>query len=387
MVHGVRLDAGNAAWYRNRYVQTTQLTDPNRPRMSEDGVVDRTVASANTSVFGHGGRILALEEGSFPFELDAELGTVGPCDFQGKLKTAFTAHPHFCPITGEMFGFGYGQFPPYLVYYRISPDGTLVQSEVIDVPGPTMMHDFMISEKYAIFMDLPIVFDLEAALAGTMPFQWSDDYGARIGLMPRTGTNADVQWFDVDPCYVFHAVNAWDEGDKVSFDVCRMSEIWRTAGDMSNSDSVQTLHRFTFDTKSGGVSEQTLDDRVMDFPRVADARVGQKNRYAYTLQLGSGSVGSEGSFAGHLKFDFKTGKSELHDYGKGMSPGEAAFVAAPGADPDSDEGWVMGFVYDDGSGKSELQIIDATNFTAEPVARIKLPQRVPYGFHGSWIGD
>ena len=129
------------------------------------------------------------------------------------------------------------------------------------------------------------------------------------------------------------------------------------------------------------MKEETLDERGMDFPRVADARVGLKNRYAYTLQFGAGEMGA---FAGHLKFDLQTGKSELHEYG-GAAPGEPVFVAAPGAPADSDEGWVMSYVYDDGSGKSELQIVDAQNFTAEPVARVKLPQRVPFGFHGSWV--
>ncbi len=382
MVHGVKLEGGKAAWYRNRYVKTPNLENPELPRISETGQINYKIASANTHVLGHAGQILALEEGSQPYVLDSELNTIGSSDFDGRLTTAFTAHPHTCPVTGEMLGFGYGQFPPYLTYHRVSPDGKLVQSEVIDVPGPTMMHDFMITEKYAIFMDLPVIFNLEAALAGTMPFQWSDDYGARIGIMPRTGTNADVKWFEVNPCYVFHAMNAHDDCNKVVYDACRISEVWRDAGDMGSGDGVQTLHRFSFDMETGAVSEETLDDRGMDFPRVADARVGLKNRYAYTLQLGE-----MGKFGGHFKFDFKTGQSELHAYPEGCAPAEAVFVGAPGADPDSDEGWVMNYVYDDGSGKSELVILDAQRFTADPVARVKLPQRVPFGFHGSWVAD
>ncbi len=387
MVHGVKIENGGAAWYRNRYVHTTMLDDPEAKRVTDDGVIHHDVSAANTHVLGHGGKILALEEGSFPYELDRELGTVGCMDFDGKLETAFTAHPHVCPVTGEMLGFGYGQFPPYLVYHRVSPDGKLVQSEVIDVPGPTMMHDFMITEKRAIFMDLPVVFDLQAALAGTMPFSWSDDYGARIGIMPRTGTNADVTWFEIEPCYIFHAMNAWDEGEKVVYDAVRMSEIWRKAGDMMGGEGKLSLHRFTFDLATGNVKEETLDDRAMEFPRVADGRVGLKNRYAYTLAFGDRTPGSMSNFLGHYKFDHQTGRSELHPCGEGRNPGEPVFISAPGADPNSDEGWVVTYVYDDGSGKSEFVIADASNFTAEPVARVKLPQRVPFGFHGSWIPD
>ena len=337
MVHGVRLDGGKASWYRNRYVKTPYLDNQEIQRISDVGVIDRTVSKANTHVVGHGGQILALEEGSFPYVLDDKLETVGYNDYAGKLSTAFTAHPHICPKTGEMLGFGYGQLPPYLVYHRISADGKLVQSEEIQVPGPTMMHDFMITESRAIFMDLPVIFDLQAALAGTMPFKWSDDYGARIGIMPRTGSNADVVWFEVEPCYVFHAMNAWDEGDRVVYDVCRMSEVWREAGEMGGDGKV-TLHRFTFDLSTGNVKEETLDDRPLEFPRVAPGRVGQKNRYGFTIAFDPESMGGDDSpaFAGHYKFDLAKGTSELHAMGDGRAPAEPVFVSAPGADPDSD---------------------------------------------------
>ena len=385
MLHGVRLEKGKAAWYRNRYVKTPFLADPELERISPTGEINRVASAANTHVVGHAGKILALEEGSFPWIVDSQLETVGYSDYEGRLTAAMTAHPKICPETGEMIGFGYGQLPPYLVYHRVDADGKLVQSEEITVPGPTMMHDFMITRNHSLFMDLPVVFDIEAAMAGTMPFKWSDDYGARVGIMPRDGGNADVKWFEVDPCFVFHTVNAWEEGSKIICIVCRISEIWRTAGDMSGGDGVQTLHRWTFDLETGNVKEETLDDRGMDFPRIADARVGLKNRYAYTLQFANES--GDPGFAGHLKFDFETGVSELHDYGSGYVPAEPVFIAAPGSSANSDEGWVLNYVYDEGLNKSELVILDATKFTAAPVARIKLPQRVPFGFHGSWIPD
>jgi carotenoid cleavage dioxygenase-like enzyme len=385
MVHGVQLDDGNAVWYRNRYVKTPSLEDPDTQRISETGVINRTVSAANTHVISHGGKILALEEGSFPYELDQTLETVGPIDFDGKLTSAFSAHPHLCPVTGELLSFGYGQLPPYLTYLRVSPDGKLVQSEEIEVPGPTMMHDFMITQSRVLFMDLPVIFDLQAALAGTMPFKWSDDYGARVGIMPRTGSNADVVWFEIEPCYIFHCMNAWDEGNSVVFDVCRMSEVWREAGNMQGENTDISLHRYTFDLASGNVKEETLDDRSMEFPRIAAGRVGLKNRYGFTLAFGDTGDGGPPAMAGHYKFDLATGASELHSAGKGRNPGEPVFVSAAGADPDSDEGYVMTFVYDGPTDKSELVIADATNFSAPPIARVKLPQRVPFGFHGSWI--
>jgi carotenoid cleavage dioxygenase len=63
------------------------------------------------------------------------------------------------------------------------------------------------------------------------------------------------------------------------------------------------------------------------------------------------------------------------------------FVPAAGADPATDDGWVMTYVHDENSGRSEFVVLDASRFEAAPVARVALPQRVPYGFHGSWISD
>jgi len=386
MTHGIRLEKGRAAWYRNRYVKTPYLDDPNVARVSETGQFNRKISYANTHILRHAGRLLALEEVSFPYELDPELETLGFVDFDGKLETGFTAHPKICPVTGEMLGFGYGMLPPHLVYHRISPDGKLVQSEEIEVGGPTMMHDFAISERHVIFMDLPVLFDLESAFSHTMPFRWSDDYPTRMGIMPRTGRSAEVKWFEVNPCYIFHTLNAWDEGNSVVLDACRYDEIWREVGDMGSVFAKPRLHRFSFDLNSGSVKEEALDDRLMEFPRVAKDRVGQKNRFGFVLEASTSDDGSP-NFSGVVKFDLQEGKSETHHYGERFSTSEPCFVPAAGAATDSDEGWIMSYVHDENTNETSFTILDATNLGAEPVARVKLPQRVPYGFHGSWLPD
>jgi carotenoid cleavage dioxygenase len=386
MLHGVRLEGGRARWYRNRYVRTPFYENPEISRISPEGVVDRTASAANTHVVAHRGKILALEEGSFPFVVDRELATIGPDDFGGRLTTAMTAHPKVCPNTGEMLFFGYHFLPPHLTYHRVSANGELVQSEEIAVGGPTMHHDFAITETRALFMDLPVVFDLEAAMRGTMPFRWSDDYAARVGVMPRTGTNADVRWFEIEPCYVFHTLNAYDDGDEVVLDVCRISEMWRDPGQMQGGNGRQTLHRFRFHLASGATKEETLDERAMDFPRVADARVGLEHRYGYTVHFGAGADGSP-AFVGLLKLDLASGRTWLHAMGPGRNAGEPVFVPAAGADPATDHGYVLCYAHDDTSGKSELLVLDASRFESAPIARVALPQRVPYGFHGSWIPD
>ncbi len=210
MLHGVALRDGQAAWYRNRWVRTRAFLE-DVPNTDQQGNRDLTVGVANTHVIAHAGRILALVETAFPMEMTRDLETRGCFDFGGKLTTGMTAHPKVCPRTGELHFFYYSYMPPFLVYHRADASGRLVQSEPIDVPGPTMMHDFAITDRHVVFMDLPIVFDLELAMANTMPYRWSDEYGARLGVMPRGGANQDVRWFEIAPCYVFHPLNAYED--------------------------------------------------------------------------------------------------------------------------------------------------------------------------------
>jgi carotenoid cleavage dioxygenase len=381
MVHGVELRDGRALWYRNRWVRTRKLLE-DAPGVRPDGERDRTVGVANTHVIAHAGRTLALVESSFPTELTRELDTVGCHDFDGRLTTAMTAHPKLCPRTGELHFFGYGYAPPFLTYHRADAAGRLVQSEVIPVPGPTMIHDFALTEGHVVFMDLPVVFDLALAQTGAFPYRWSDEYGARLGVMPRGGRAVDVRWHQVAPCYVFHPLNAFEADGALVLDVVRYPELWRE----SASDAPPaTLHRWTVDLRGGGaVREQPLDDRAIEFPRCDERRVGLPNRYGYAVHTARGLDTATGTAL--IKYDLRAGTSAVHDCGPGRVPAEAVFVPAAD-DAAEDEGWLLTYVYDSARDGSDLVVIDAADVSGKPVATIALPQRVPFGFHGSWIGD
>ena len=383
MVHGIRLRGGQAEWYRNRYVQTPFMSDPNRVIIDAGAsLTDMAQSKANTNVIGHAGMILALEEGHFPYLLDGNLETVGPTSFDGVLTGPFTAHPKICPATGELIAFGYSMLEPYLTYLRVSADGRLVQKENITVGGPTMMHDFNITRNHVIFMDLPAVFDIEMAIRGEMPIRWGDDYPSRLGVMPRDGNDSTVTWYDINPCYVFHPMNAYEDGTNIVLDVARLDHIWR---DGPMDFPPPTLYRWTIDTVTGRVAEEQIDDMPAEFPRVADSVVGQKHRYGYALgipdtdafenpSLGSGTV---------LKYDRITGERTSANIGKGRMPGESVFV--PAADgTKEDDGYLMTFVYDAASDSSEFVILDAATMSNEPIATVHLP-RIPFGFHGNWV--
>lgn len=380
MVHGVRIENGRAVWYRNRWVRTPKFTK-GLDIMDPDCIFDPTASAANTHVIAHAGRIWTLEEGHFPWEIDAELNTVGAGDFGGKLTTAFTAHPKLCPETGELHFFGYGPMPPYLTYHVLDASGDLVHSAEITVGKGTMMHDFMITRDHAIFMDLPVVFDFENG--GAAPIRWDDDYGARIGIMPRFGTDADVRWFEIDPCYVFHPLNAFVDGDKVVCDVGRHEYMWRKSMD---DFPPSYLHRWTFDLVTGQTTDTRLDDQSHAFPRVDDRVVGLRHRYGWGVAPRDGGRSVLEGAGVVVRYDLESGERATYDFGPSAVPAEFVFVNDDDTSAE-DEGWAMGFVYDESSHGSDLVILDASDPGSDPVARIHLPQRVPYGFHGSWIAD
>ena len=392
MLHGIALKDGKAVWYRNRYVQTPCLAQPEKTRieMMLDPVtleMDYKNSVANTHVIGHADRILALEEGAFPYMVTKDLDTVGVLDFDGRLTTPMTAHPKVCPATGELLFFGYSALPPFLTYHRADKNGTLVQSTEITVTASTMIHDFAVSRNHTIFMDLNMVFDMEAAMTGGMPFKWDDDYPSRFGIMGREGVDADVRWFDVEPCYVFHTMNAHDDGDTVVVQGVRFPELWRDSSAIAIGGEVAPamapmFHEWRFNLATGAVSERRLDDQSCEFPRLAPRDVGIDARYGYVV-----ATSSLGDGRGELlKYELATGAKTSHRFPKGHSPGEPVFVAAAGAS-NPDDGWVMTYVHDASTDTSYLVVLDASDMAADPVAEVHLPRRIPTGFHGSWIPD
>ncbi len=373
MLHGIRLREGRAEWYRNRWVRTGQLEG--KPFIGRSGI-DLSAVSANTNVIRHAGRILALVESGLPYEVDGELQTVGPCDFGGRLTTAMTAHPKEDPRTGELHFFGYGFAPPYLTYHRATASGELVESREVPVPGPTMMHDFAITENHVVWLDLPVVFDLEMIREG-LPYRWDDEYGARIGVMPRQG-DGTVRWFDIDPCYVFHVANAREDAfgrvvvDAVQYPRDVFVDLWKGisgASDPAAQAGGSGLHRWTLDPAAGTVKEELLDDRPVEFPTIDDRRTGLPNTHLYAVNRQE-----------IVKYDTGTGSALVHR--TAGAAGEAVFVPRnPGAAGAEDDGWVLSLV----GSEAELLVLDAADLSH--VASVRLPRRVPEGFHGAWIGD
>jgi carotenoid cleavage dioxygenase len=396
MIHGVTLRDGKAS-YRNRFVVTPGLRHeraagralfggianivfPPAELMDECGMFKN---AANTNVIRHAGKILALWEGGFPTELDDRLETVGLWDMGGKLEGAFTAHPKWDARTGELVFFGYGGSRPFLRHHVADAAGNLTHSTIVEIPHGVMMHDFLTTAHYSLIFDLPAVIELEHMMSGAK--MWQPDYGARIGVLPRHGAGDQIRWFEIDPCYVFHFLNAWEDGDRIVAIGCRMPSIDLAFEDAKvdpfADGSGVGLTRWTLDLTSGTCTEERIAGGPQDFPRVNDDLVGYPSRYGHASAMLQRS--DIGGFDAVVQYDLATGDRTVKHLRPGTTTGEAVFAANPEG-TDERDGWVLTYEIDGATGATDLLVLDGHDITAE-VARVHLPRRIPMGFHGNWL--
>lgn len=390
MVHGVRLRDGRAEWYRNRYVGSQHVSDVRGEPDIPGPNWNDSPHGPNTNVGGFAGTTWALvEAGACPVELTYELETLGRNDFAGTLPGAFTAHPKVDPDTGEMHAMAYApaQWMDHVQYVVVGADGRV--RKTLDIPlGMSMLHDMSLTGRYAVVYDQPCTVDLDLAFAGRFPFRWNPEYGNRIGLLPRDGDADDITWIDVPLGYVFHPMNAFDtvgpDGDgKVVIDLCRYERMFDQDLLGPFGDGMARLERWTLDPERRTVSTDVVDERPNEFPRHRGSLTAKPYRYGWCAAPSD----VDGDGWPTLKHDLATGQRWEFDHGPGRAAGEPVFVARAGG-TDEDDGWLLTFVHDLGEGTCDLVVMDAADFDRRDyVARVRLPQRVPFGFHGNWVSD
>lgn len=367
MLHGVALRAGRAEWYRSRMIRTDRVCR----RLAEHpipGPRHGLSDNANANVIQHAGRTLALgEAGVLPIELDDGLTSVARIDFDGTLPNGFATHPECDPVTGELFTVAYYHELNCVQYLIVDATGRVRRCVPIEVGGTPMMHAMSLTDRHAILYDLPVTFSARLAATGSrIPYGWNQDRPARIGVLPREG--ATVRWFDIDPCYVFHPLNAYERGDRIITDVIRHDRAFDQQG-----GSRPTLHRWTIDLSTGRTTDEQLDDIAEENPRIDDRRKTMPYRYAYTVAGGL-----------LVKHDLDKGAVELRDFGAGRSCGETVFVPREPRSPE-DDGWLLTYVHDAARARTDLTILNAADMTGEPAAVVHLPVVVPPGFHAAWL--
>ncbi|KAL5543570.1 hypothetical protein UlMin_007354 [Ulmus minor] len=432
MVHGIRIKDGKAT-YVSRYVRTSRLKQEEyfgaskfmkfgdlkgffgllmvnmqmlRAKLKVLDVSYGT-GTANTALVYHHGKLLALSEADKPYVLkvleDGDLQTLGMLDYDKRLSHSFTAHPKVDPVTGEMFTFGYAHTPPYITYRVISKDGFMHDPVPITISDPIMMHDFAITENYAIFMDLPLYFrPKEMVKDNKLIFTFDATKKARFGVLPRYAKDdLLIKWFELPNCFIFHNANAWEEEDEVVLITSRLEnpdldmvsgKVKEKLGNFSNE-----MYEMRFNMKTGLATQKKLSETAVDFPRVNESYTGRKQRYVYGTRLDD----SIAKVTGIVKFDLhaepESGKkfievggnvAGLYDLGPGRFGSEAIYVPkVPGVTSEEDDGYLIFFVHDENTGKSAVHVIDAKTMSPDPVAVVDLPHRVPYGFHALFVTE
>jgi carotenoid cleavage dioxygenase-like enzyme len=383
MVHGLRLSEGVPLWYRSRWVGSDSVNRAlGRPLLpgKRRGISD----VVNTNVYGHAGRIWAsTEAGVMPVQLDGELNSLRHGLFDSDSTVPYSAHPHLDPLTGDLHAICYHAMSPWGVrYVRINAAGQLDKLVNIPVKHGPMIHDCAITRSQVIVLDLPVTFSWAMAASGSVfPYAWNDKHPARVGLLPREGQASDIRWLDVDPCYVFHPCNAYDLPDgSVVLDVVAHHRMFDRSAQGPELDGQPRFERWTLPAAGSRVQRQLISEHPQEFPRLDERRVAQPYRYAYAVDAQFDQPHGKPL----LRHDLHTGLTTQHDFGPQRSPGEMVFVPRH-AHSAEDDGWLIGFVHNHDTQRSEFHVLNANDVSGPPQAVVQLPVRVPMGFHGNWV--
>ncbi|MFO1329566.1 MAG: carotenoid oxygenase family protein [Rubrivivax sp.] len=407
MLHVFHIERG-AVSYRNRWVRTPKWELENAVgeglssgSLGPSPLTDPRLAAlkstvANTNVVWHAGRLLALEEGHAPFEVDPQsLAAIGPQTFEGQLEGPMTAHPKIDPSNGELLSFGYSTRGPLgadMTLHVIARDGRMLRQEHFTAPYPSMVHDFAVTQGHIVFPIFPLTGSMQRAMRGQPPYAWEPDRGTHIGIMPREGSSAGMRWFRGEPCYVYHPMNAFDTADgTLVLDVMKYDA--PPGFPMPDGKPIPTqrsgarLVRWTFDLRgeSDRYTERVLSDLTGEFPRLDERFAIRPYRHGYIMAASIAETVSGGrdSRAGIAHIDVESGKvsqwqPELGDY-----CGEPIFVERSAGAVEGD-GWLLSLVYRGREDRSDLAVFDACDVAAGPVALVQLSHRVPAGLHGNW---
>ncbi|WP_419318298.1 carotenoid oxygenase family protein [Caulobacter sp. ErkDOM-E] len=395
MLHAFTLNEGRVH-YRNRWVRTNKWTVEHaagqalfgswgNPMTTDPSVMGGDSGVANTNIVQHAGRLLALEEAHAPFQLSGPaLDSIGPYDLGGKV----TAHPKTCPITGEMVFFAYADDPMPLsnkVSWGVADaGGTLLKRETFEAPYCSMIHDFAVTREHVVIPVLPLTGSLQRAMGGQPVFAWEPEKGGQLAVLRRDQGVASLRWIEAPKGYVFHVMNAFDEGETIIVDVMRYASapLFPKADGTRGENAAAYLVRWTIDLTSGSVTETQLDDLAGEFPRFDERLAGLPYRHGWFV----GQSLKPGDFRTNIiaHIDLETGRRSEWSVPVGDAVSEAVFTPVSPTAPEG-EGWLTAVVYRGQLNTSELVVLDAMNVAAGPVASASLPRRVPFGFHGNWV--
>ena len=408
MLHSISF-AGGGAQYHNRFVPTDGFRAEREtgehlfaglgesPDVAKSkcrlGARPNTKDASSTDIVVHNG--LALSS----FYLCGDLYAFDPVTLDARGKAGFaetlgeagvSAHTKVDENSGELMFFNYGPEPPFMHYGLVDAKGTLAHYIDVPLPGPRLPHDIAFTKNHVIVNDCPLFWDPDALKAGHYLPRYYPELPTRFGIFPRRGSASDILWFEAEPTFVLHWVNAYEDGDDIVLDGFFQEQpspprikdgtveqnLFRYL-DLHTMRS--RLHRWRFNLKTGQTSETRLSERTQEFGMINGRYGGRPYRYAYNALPAEGWFG----FVGITKHDLATGREEVLELPEGVYASET--VMAPRSDSTAeDDGYLVTFTMDVINDASECLILDASQPCAEPVARVALPERIASGTHAYW---
>lgn len=402
MIHAAHFDRGKVT-YRNKWIRTDAWLEEDKARRSlytgiystRKGRNDKPLKdTANTDVIGHAGHAVACWYlAGVPYHVDPiTLKTIGKGDYLFGPGKGFSAHPKVDEHTGELLFFDYYHSRPHMSYGVVDASGKATHQALIELPGSRLPHDMAITENYTILHDLPVYNDEEAYKVGRHKIRFDSSLPARFGVIPRYGDGSSIRWFEFSPCFVYHVVNAWEEGDEIVMVACRYMparaadgsiDEQRTARQIATLVMDARLWRYRMNVKTGEAIEECLNpDLNVEFPGFDSARSGRKSQWGYLVDHDPAIL----RWTGLRKFNTDTGEC----VGAWTDDRDACWYSEPWFAPadnqaSEDHGYVITFVWNDRTRKQTLQVFDAQDLSQGPVTRVQIPHRIPSGFHACWM--
>ncbi len=405
MLHRISFQNGTAN-YRNRFVRTREfIAEQVAGQALWGGLMDGPGVSlrpgtgahgglkdaSSTDVVVHGGRIVStFYQCGEAYWLDPDtlaqdgVASWGPLD-------GVSAHPKVDETTGELLFFNYSKHAPFMHYGVVDRHGKIAHYIPVPLPGPRLPHDMIFTTNYSILNDLPVFWDEQLLKRGIHAVRMHDGLKSRFAIVPRYGATEDIRWFEADPTYVLHFLNAYEDGDEIIMDgYFQEDPCPRPLADapdgfghmmayVDEHSFKPKLHRWRFNLQTGKTREHHMDDRILEFGMINQRYNGKPYRYAYSTTTKPGWF----LFNGFVKHDLHTGQSWRVDLPEGRFASEAPFAPRINA-KDEDDGYLVSFIIDETAGTSECILIDCKRFEDGPVVRIALPHKISSGTHAVW---
>ncbi|CAN6682016.1 unnamed protein product [Malus baccata var. baccata] len=369
---------------------------------------------SNTNVFEHSGKFYSIAENHIHQEIYIiTLETLGNWDVSGAWNRPFTSHPKRAPGSEELVILGVDAVKPFMEIGIISGI-ELIHKADLKLNRCSLCHELGVTERYNVIMDFPLTLDINRLVNGGPLVGYNHEGCARIGVMPRYGDADSVRWFKVEPNCTFHIINSFEDGDEVVVWACKALDSVIPGPDMAlnqfgwlprklkltstskendispdEGNLLSHAYEWRLNMQSGEVNEKYLTGKrlSMDFPMINGAFSGYKNRYGYAQVVDSVASSASGMLKysgliseGQLEEEIKV---ENHMFEENSFCSGASFVPNRRG-LEEDDGWVITYVHNEDTNISQVYVIDTKKISSEPVAKITLPCRVPYGFHGAF---